>query len=275
MNKKMTTVLTHRGLDPSKKNYFGESTFEAFRDQLSRGFGLEIDIQFTKNDDIVIFHANKFLGKNLPDVLDEHPELTGLDNLLVMFKEMTKGSDQMLAMHLKSPWQEPKYLDLFLGKISKLDRSKFLVFDLKPEAAKYLRERDADIQLAASVAHPYDIERYNDAVGGTLISLDDIVKLRDVFDWAWLDEWDRADRGSKKKKFYTQETFDLLRKNKIKIGLVTPELHSTSPGLLGGEKHEDASDPTVLKARITEILLLDPDAVCTDYPDMAREILSA
>ena len=32
-------IITHRGLEPSRSNYFSESSLEAFKDQLSRGFG--------------------------------------------------------------------------------------------------------------------------------------------------------------------------------------------------------------------------------------------
>src|SRR5258706_1377861 len=48
-------VLTHRGLEPSKPNFYPESSLEAFQYQLQRGFGLEFDPNFVK-DDIVISH---------------------------------------------------------------------------------------------------------------------------------------------------------------------------------------------------------------------------
>src|SRR3990167_11534421 len=48
-------ILTHRGLEPYKKDFYPESSLEAFQDQINRGFGLEFDPNFCK-DGIVISH---------------------------------------------------------------------------------------------------------------------------------------------------------------------------------------------------------------------------
>jgi len=48
-------ILTHRGLEPSKPDFFPESSIEAFINQLHRGFGIEFDPNFVK-DGIVINH---------------------------------------------------------------------------------------------------------------------------------------------------------------------------------------------------------------------------
>ena len=48
-------IITHRGLEPDKPNFFPESSLEAFSDHLSRGFGIEFDPNWTR-DNIVVWH---------------------------------------------------------------------------------------------------------------------------------------------------------------------------------------------------------------------------
>jgi hypothetical protein len=122
------------------------------------------------------------------------------------------------------------------------------------------------------VAHPYDIERYNQCVLGTLLSLEKVLSHKDLFSWVWLDEWDLADKDGGQKQFYTAEVFETLKDQGLKIALVTPELHGTSPGLLGGEAHPDA-DKSRLFGRIQETINLQPDALCTDYPEEVRQMI--
>jgi len=282
-----TSIITHRGLEPSKENFHAESSFEAFHNHLSRGYGIEFDANFTKDGKIVFFHdadlkritkgasEAKFADLSSDEVRkirlgDKGDRLCFLDELLVM---IARGSGAISALHLKGKYQEKKYLDILLDYLDEQKNvlNKILIFDVKIETAWYLKEKMPELMLAPSVAHPYDIERYNEAVAGTLISLEDVIANKDLFAWAWLDEWDLADKNGGHKKFYTKEVFTALKKAGIKIALVTPELHGTSPGLLGGESHPDAN-PTMLLPRIGEILDLEPDAVCTDYPEEVKAL---
>src|SRR5947209_17733169 len=48
-------IFTHRGLEPSKSDFYPESSYEAFQSQLARGFGIEFDPNFVK-DGIVVSH---------------------------------------------------------------------------------------------------------------------------------------------------------------------------------------------------------------------------
>ena len=137
-----------------------------------------------------------------------------------------------------------------------------------------IKQKIPTIQLAPSVAHSYDIKRYNQAVGGTLISVEDALNHKELCDWVWLDEWDLFGPGNSQKKFYTHDTFSSLRNAGYKIALVTPELHSTSPGLLGGESHPDASSKGKLFTRIKEIITFSPDAICTDYPEEVKKVVT-
>jgi hypothetical protein len=246
-------ILTHRGLDPAREGYFLESSREAFVDQLGRGFGLEFDLHFTKEGDMIISHTSP--------VYESDPHVISLSELIAL---IMKSSAKLSALHLKHTWQKPEYLDKLLAELEKVDTERLIIFDVKIETAQYLKEKSPRLHLAPSVSHPYDIERYSGAVGGTLITLEQAIQNKNLFDWVWLDEWDKT--------LYNKENFALLRNNGFKIALVTPELHATSPGLLGGESHQDALNKETLTKRIKEIIILKPNAVCTDWPDLLKEL---
>ncbi len=263
----MTKIITHRGLDLSKNNYFVESSLEAFTDQLDRGFGLEFDLQFTKDNSIVIIHD---IDK-IPVMEFSGCHLTTFANLLRLV-EKKQAAGLVSAIHLKHGSQEKQYLDAILDHLKNADAGKFIIFDVKLETARYLKEKNPRLKLAPSVAHPYDIKRYNSAVGWTLLSIEETLANRKLFDWVWLDEWDLADENGEAKNLYNKKTFSVFRDAGLKIALVTPELHASSPGLLGGEAHPDAKNWETLKKRLAEIVALKPDAICTNYPDCVRDL---
>jgi glycerophosphoryl diester phosphodiesterase len=277
-------IITHRGLDPSKENYFVESSYEAFEDQLTRGFGLEFDLQTTKDSEIVISH-DKNLGRisrgadvrsidqltadEISSLSFDNCHLASLPELIDLINEKG-GVKSMHAIHIKHSFQKKESLDTLLENLSKADTKNFILFDVTVETAKYLKGKNSALNLAPSVAHPFDIERYNQAVGGTLLSVEDVLTHPALFNWVWLDEWDRTDKDNGAKKFYTKEVFQKFRDQGMRIAVVSPELHATSPSLLGGEAHQDALSMNVLEGRLREIIALNPDAICTDYPDMIR-----
>jgi len=280
-------ILTHRGVESSKEHYFTESSFEAFEDQLNRGFGLEFDINFTKDDKIIVFHdagldritqggdKRLFSDMTLEEVRSLRlggNELCSFDKLLEIIRN---SKTNIHALHLKGKFQKKIYTDILLANLKQKEDllRKIVIFDVKTGTAKYLKSNLPQIILAPSIAHPYDIKRYNVAVKGTLVPTEEAIKNKHLFDWVWLDEWDRTDEENKHKTFYNQKNFDLLRKHGFKIALVTPELHGTSSGLLGGEAHQDAKNLETLRDRLKEIIDLCPDAICTDYPDMAKELI--
>ena len=282
---KKDQILTHRGLEPAKQPFFAESSFDAFKNHLSRGFSIEFDPAFTK-DGIIIFHDSTFSrftnGKDTRSIksistkdalsiplLNGH--LTTLENLLNLIQDF---QPQFNALHLKSPYQQESYLSRLIDTLAQFPRAlpKLLLIDLKPETANFIKEKLPNLSLATSIAHPYDIQRFNQAVGNTLLSVDEAITHKDLYSWAWLDEWDLSDANNNTKKLYTQDTFQKLRNHGFKISLVTPEIHGTSPGLLGGEAHPDAAPLPRLKKRIQEILALEPNAICTDYPEIVLEL---
>ncbi len=288
----MALVLTHRGLEPSKKEFYPESSYEAFSDQLSRGFGIEFDPAFCK-DGIIVMHdknlskiTNNQDNRNFSEISIEElkqlkygKEKTGrIASFNEVLKLISNSSCELHALHLKGINQTNNKVDILLNEIKKYPEviNKLLIFDVKPETAIYIKSKIPQIKLAPSVAHEYDLERYNNAVNGTLISAEDAInyKEKNLYEWVWLDEWDTKDKNNGEKKFYIKELFNMLRDVGCKIALITPELHGTSPGLLGGESHKDAQTKESLFSRIKEILSLNPDAVCTDWPEDVREIIN-
>ncbi len=284
-----TIIITHRTLEPGNPEFkWSESSYQGFADQLKRGFSIEFDPNFVK-DGVIIAHDTTL--KRITRGKDERPflELTVGEALtlpldhgrLCTFAEIMEliraSESQMNALHLKGKFQEPHYLDNLFEQLAPYQDmfSRMMIFDVNPVTARYLKARNSALVLAPSVAHPYDIERYNSAVLGTLITIEEAIagKNEGIFDWVWGDEWDLVGPDGTKKTLYNAENFRRLHEAGLKISLVTPELHATSPGLLGGEAHPDGVDKEKLFRRIEEILSLGPDAICTDYPKDAQAML--
>ncbi len=264
------TILTHRGLESSKPDFYPESSIEAFENQLKRGFGIEFDPNFTPNEILVWHDATFERAKGKIPTLDEVMEL------------IRNSTSLINALHFKGKFQNPRDIKLLIKYLKRNSDVlfKILVFDVKPQTANMLLRTFPDLQLAPSVAHQYDVTRFNSVVANTLIETDEAVELlkKGVFGknpWCWLDEWDLEDEGGGVKKLYTFDVFGKMRKAGAKIALVTSELHGTSPGLYGGESHPDSKDLPTLFKRIKEILSLKPDAICTDYPEEVLTLISS
>ncbi len=279
-----TAIITHRGLDPSIPDYYTESSYEAFLDQLNRGYGLE---NFYKDGKFFVFHdagleritggADKrfFMDLSLEEILDLRiggNRLCSLEELLDLIADKAQG---ISALHLKGKFQQKSYLVKLLDCLgdNKKAADKMMIFDVKIETARFLKNKMPELILAPSVAHPYDIKRYNESVGNTLYPIEKVLDNRNLFNWAWMDEWDLADENGGTKTLYNQNNFDILKTAGIRVALVTPELHGTSPGLLGGEAHPDSANRESLFRRIKEIIGLSPDAICTDYPNQSKELI--
>ncbi|OGF26089.1 hypothetical protein A2303_04790 [Candidatus Falkowbacteria bacterium RIFOXYB2_FULL_47_14] len=280
-------IITHRGLNPADSDFPAESTYEAFVEFLKQGWGLEFDPCFTKDKRIVVFHDDNLgritAGKNTAKFADltvseikkirlgkNGHRLCSLDELL---DEVARHGAPLSALHLKSRLQNKASLDLMLSYLKNFPVifKNLLLFDVTIETAQYLKKKMPELIMAPSVSHFYDIKRYNICTGGTLYSIEEVLKNKDLFNWVWLDEWDLSDENGRAKRLYNEENFSIFKNAGLKIALVTPELHGTSPGLLGGEAHPDA-DKNRLFPRIREIIDLKPDAVCTDHPEAVQKM---
>lgn len=287
MRLRRNQIITHRGLEPDRPGFFSESSFEAFADQLARGFGgIEFDPNFTCDDEIIVVHDAGLVsftdGRDTRTfatevTADEMRAFRLANGRIPFFTEVLKliraSSASANALHLKGRFQEERYLALLIAALRDVPDllARLIIFDVRPETARSLKREFPTIRLAPSVAHPYDIERYGAVVGNTLLTIDEALALKTegLISGVWLDEWDLTDRGERAKTLYNAETFGQLRAAGLEIYLVTPELHGTSPGLYGGESHPDASSKARLYARIKEIVRLGPDGICTDHPEEA------
>lgn len=275
-------IITHRGLEPLNKEFnFIESSKEAFENQLKRWYSLEFDANFCWDWFWFVFHdSNLSRITNNIDTRD-FSELTKKDitnytlpnnNHFIWIIELFELIDkyriswEYSALHLKSKYQKQEYINKILNifKIFPWIEEKIFIFDLTISTAEYIKSKNKNIKIFASISHEYDIERYNEYTWWTLLSISDFLNNKNLFEWVWLDEWDRTDKNWTKS-LYSKEIFNIFRNEWKLIWLVTPELHSKSPWLLGWESHQDCRDIEVLKKRFKEILKLNPDFICSDY----------
>jgi len=279
-------IITHRGLEPLNKNFkYIESSKEAFINHLQKWFWLEFDINFSKDMIPFIFHDwNLSRITNWKDIRNFN-ELTineilnyNLDwNSFIAFEELIKNINyyrkawEYSALHLKSKFQEKKYIDIILKVFNKFENieSKIFIFDIKINTAQYIKFKNNKIKLLPSVSHKYDIKRYNSCTWNTLYSIEDFLNNLNLFDWVWLDEWDKKNENWEKT-LYNKEIFNIIKKENKLIWLVTPELHAKSPWLLWWEAHEDCKDLETLKLRFNKIKKLNPDFICSDYLEFIK-----
>ena len=281
-------ILSHRGIDALDTPLLVESTKEAFVEQLHRGFGIEFDLVPLADGEIVISHdrdlsriTNSKTSLSLESLsYREIKNIKGLPGSLITLHELSdlilNSSARLHALHLKAFWQSPELLSrlvAYLKKIPKL-HDRILIFDALPQSASLLKSELPDIACGASITHPYDKARFNQVVGGTLLTLEELSSHQDLYSWAWLDEWDLKDIDGGTKVLYRDETFERIRNYSMRIAIVSPELHATSPGLLGGEAHPDGLLQEKLFARIESILKSDIDLICTDYPIEVKKHLA-
>ncbi|MCW8965333.1 MAG: glycerophosphodiester phosphodiesterase family protein, partial [Candidatus Pacearchaeota archaeon] len=150
-------ILTHRGLEPSKKDFYPESSYQAFKNHLERGFGIEFDVTFTKDKKIVISHdsnlnriTNSKDKRNFSEInLDEIKKIEYGSNLkgrIADFDELAELIKQNVsplnALHLKGVYQTQDRVNILISKLKEhrdiLD--KILIFDVRPETAKIFRQ---------------------------------------------------------------------------------------------------------------------------------------
>ena len=283
-------IITHRGLERFNADFiYGESTYEAFQNQLSRGFGgIEFDPNAT-NDGFIVLHdptLERATGghdkRPISEITTEEATTAKLSEKgrIATFQEILDliktNKATMNAIHLKYRLQTPQMLDRIMEALAPYQDifNKLIVFDVKPDTARLLKKTFPTLRLAPSVAHPYDILRYNEAVGGTLLTLEEALELKKegLVDGIWGDEWDRTGENGTSKMLYTPEFFEKVHTAGMFAALVTPELHGTSPHLLGGESHPDAKDVPTLMERIKEIKFAGADYFCTDHPEEVAKL---
>lgn len=273
-------ILSHRGFKLPNKTI--ESSLQSIRHHLKNKNGVEIDINFSKDKKIFFFHDSNlkritnnkdvryFKDIKLVNILDLKINNNTFCTWEQLIKLIEKYNPKLIALHFKGELQSEKNIKKLIKNIQNNPKiiQKILIFDLKIKTAKTIKKEIPTINLALSIAHPFDIKRFNTYTKKTLYPISTAIKNKNIFNWVWLDEWDRSNENNTKKSLYNKKIFKLLKKNSIKIALVTPELHSTSPGLYANEKHQDNSTPKKYKKRLEEIIKLKPDAICTDNTNL-------
>jgi glycerophosphoryl diester phosphodiesterase len=284
-----TTILTHRGIDVAPgsppEQVRGEGTWESFRSQVLAGFGLEFDVRPMRDGKFAVCHDDT-LGRLSGGVsmapiasldvegLRAAPVRGGrLCELTELLELLTVDGAGLAALHVKHACQTDAVLDALTQNLRPALQAlgeRLLLFDLLPHSAARLRRTLPEARLGASVAHDFDVERFGTATGNTLLTLERFWGCRELYDWAWLDEWDRVDRAGGRKKFVTGDTIRRLRDGGFAVAAVSAELHAMSPGILTTEAHEDASSPAKLLTRWTDWVEAEIDAICTDHASWFR-----
>lgn len=285
-------MVTHRGIDielgEDPRGTAMESTRQAFECQIAKGFGLEFDLQQMADDQFLVTHDSDLRrfsegriktsikdlkATDIEAVSSGERSLMGLESLLDLIA--AKGQ-ALSAMHLKSHVQNQKSLDVIIPLLKERQeglKDRLLLFDVRPDIAAVLKRRLPLLQLAASIVHPFDQARYNKVTGNTLITMDEFFSVSDRYDWAWMDEWDLQDKNGKTKSLINAENITRLKAAGFGVAVVSPELHATSPGLLGGEAHEVGKDSTRLKEWWIQCFPLGIDLLCSDHCSWVNENL--
>jgi len=268
-------IITHRGLDPSRLCKYGESSLESFKDHIDRGFSIEFDPSFSAEGVGYVIHDSYTCKENrrlkFAQLSSEELDLLGITRLDDVLHLLLTSPASYHAMHLKGDRQDERSLLLVASTLNRIKgiKSKLFVFDLTPTNAKKLQELCPGVQTGASVSHEFDIQRYNSYVYETLLSIDTIRNAPKLYQWAWLDEWDTMTECGGEKKLCNRNLVAELHQLGLKVAVVCPDLHATSPGLIGGEKHKDAENYASWSRRIIEFNDSHVDAICTDWPEQA------
>lgn len=275
------SVITHRGLDPARSHQLPESSLESFTDHILRGFSIEFD-PFLSSDGCGYVSHDTFVHiggvqTHLSSLTSKRLDEMGVTKLDALFDAICSSDATNHALHLKGDRQQAPFLEYLATVFNQREqlKSKILVFDVPISIAIHLKEKCPGIQLGASVAHDYDIRRYNGCVHGTLLSVEEFLKnCPSIYQWAWLDEWDNVDGlPGAKKTLISPSLIEILHNHAIKVAAVSPELHATSPGLLGGEFHEDSSSFQKWKDWVLRYIDAGGDVLCTDWPELVYELM--
>ena len=278
------SLVTHRAINilgSKKAEAFAlESHPAAFKMQLKDGFGIEFDIQPLKDTGFVVTHdadLKKLTNNNNSSYFlevnnNDFRSLYNVNDRFFMLEDLLNcielHSKKNCFLHLKSHCQEKYLLDRLVTLLTNTKKNildKLVIFDLKPSSASYIKSFLPHLNLAASISHPHDIERFGQYTGNTLISISDLMSFDNLYDWVWMDEWDKKDKNLNTKTFISDSNISLLKKKKFNIAVVSPELHEIGPGLHSNDVHEDAKKISLLIDRWSKLAQLDIDAICTDY----------
>lgn len=242
-------IFSHRGLGFGKE----ENSIESYKESLKQGFSLEIDVQKSRDDVLVISHDTNLkrqrgLDKNLTDMYSKELKelkIPSFEEVLEYFKK--KDDKQLLAIHIKDEYQI-KILDLITKMIThnKLEKNCFL-FDISTIGANHIKQLNSKLEMGLSVGE----KRYT----GSIYLWEDIKDCLDM-DIVWWDEWHS--------KLYNKENRKLIKEKTIYA--ISPELHKI-------HNHPKGNSLEDIKEVWKDLIDLEVDGICTDYPEELKKYL--
>lgn len=269
--------LAHRGLDFGVLNPASESSMDSFQACIDRGYGVELDLQMTKDGHLVIWHDadlsrwSSGFNKNIISKLTleeltrqtKNRPFAQLNAVLDYF--VAHPESPMLAVHWTASNQSKSFAEAIVTALSKYPKvwDRILIFDVLPEWGQWLRNHLLGIHIAPSVSHEHDIKRFAKLTQGSLFDLDQAIQFKWA-DWLWLDEWDLSGPDTNPKSLYNEETFQKARSARKQTAVISPELHP---------EHEEKGDSTKLELRWKILKELNPTALCTDYSSRAKGVM--
>lgn len=275
-------LISHRGLDIGFSQC-QENSLEAFEYCIKHAFSFEFDLCFSRDRHLMVFHDATLrrisrntieTAVNLWDAEDLKKQF-GIPYLSEIFNIIPNNVNSKQCLHIKGGFQTSRDLDQimkFLG-MHQEKLPNILIFDLKPDIARIFWQNFPQLDLAPSVAHPYDIARFAQYTSNTLFELDAVLE-NEIFSYIWLDEWDLINVEGGFKNLYTANIIEKIRNQGKKVAIISPELHSEAPGHTASQGHQANSDFKSLETYMKQIISLAPELICTDYPSHYARLIS-
>lgn len=248
----MMKIFSHRGMGFKKQ----ENSLEAYEEALKRGFSLEIDVQNSQDDVLIVCHdmnLKRLRGTDKKLTEMKFEELSRLDipsfsDVLDIFKRHSKAGS-ILAVHVKDE-NQGDILRLVSEKISEssIDNSCF-VFDLTFEGIKKIKSFNEKILVGLSVGE----KNYSK----TVYTFEE-AKHSDNADVIWLDEWHSG--------LYTDKMLKDIKGLGKPVYAISPELHKI-------HAHPMGKDISKVMAVWKILINSKVEGICTDYPDELLELI--
>jgi glycerophosphoryl diester phosphodiesterase len=246
-------IFSHRGLGFGEK----ENSIDSYKKALVQGFSIEIDVQKSCDDKLVICHDTSLIrvrgvDEIIPDI--DFEELKRLNipsfkEVLYCFREYGKVG-QKIAVHIKDELQGD-IVELVIRTIKEKNLVKeCFIFDLSRNGAKHAKQLCSDLQIGLSVGE----KKYT----GTIYLWDE-VKEDINMDIVWWDEWNSG--------LYSERNALLIKESGRKNYVISPELHAV-------HNHPNGGGMDTIKKVWEELIEMDVDGICTDYPKELRDMLS-
>jgi len=246
-------IFSHRGLGFGKD----ENSLDSFETALKEGFSIEVDVMRTRDGKLVISHdislfRQKEIDKNVTEMdFDELIDLgiPSFENVLESLRDHGKDG-QLIAIHIKDELQSD-IIELVVNMIREKEMvEKCFIFDLTTNGINHAKQLCPKLKQGLSVGE----KKFT----GSIYLWDEVSEDLNM-DIIWWDEW--------KYGLYNRENAKLI-KDKGKVNyVISPELHKVHDHPMGGN-FED------VKKVWGNLIEMDVDGICTDYPKELREVFS-